>query len=62
VLSEAEVSRKADPVKFKNQLEISKRLDYIKNIEEINKSIYFIRKMLANLVKSISNKNNHKAI
>ena len=36
------------------QLEISKRLDYIKNIEEINKSIYFIRNMLSNLIKSLN--------
>jgi four helix bundle protein len=35
------------------QLEISQRLDYINNIEEINKRIYFIRNMLANLIKSL---------
>jgi four helix bundle protein len=35
------------------QLEISLRLNYIKDIEEINKLIYFIRNMLANLIKSL---------
>ena len=35
------------------QLEISHRLGYIKDIEVINSSIYFIRKMLANLIKSL---------
>lgn len=35
------------------QIEISQRLDYIKNIEEINKRIYFIRNMLSNLIKSL---------
>jgi four helix bundle protein len=35
------------------QLEIAFRLDYIKDLEEINNSIYFIRKMLANLIKSL---------
>ena len=36
------------------QLEISQRLDYINNIEEINKRIYFIRNMLSNLIKSLN--------
>ena len=36
------------------QLEISQRLDYINNIEDINKSIYFIRNMLSNLIKSLN--------
>jgi four helix bundle protein len=35
------------------QLEISHRLGYIKDIEVINSSIYFIRNMLANLIKSL---------
>ena len=35
------------------QLEISHRLGYIKDIEVINNSIYFIRNMLANLIKSL---------
>ena len=35
------------------QLEIALRLNYIKDLEKINKSIYFIRKMLANLIKSL---------
>lgn len=35
------------------QLEIAYRLHYIENIEPINKSIYFIRKMLANLIKGL---------
>jgi four helix bundle protein len=35
------------------QLEIALRLDYIKDSEEINKKIFFIRKMLANLIKSL---------
>ncbi|MFD0834741.1 four helix bundle protein [Mariniflexile aquimaris] len=35
------------------QLEISQRLNYVDNIEEINKSIYFIRNMLSNLIKSL---------
>lgn len=35
------------------QLEISIRLEYINDIEEINKSVYFIRKMLSNLIKSL---------
>jgi len=35
------------------QLEIAFRLDYIKDIEETNKKIFFIRKMLANLIKSL---------
>ena len=35
------------------QLEIAFRLKYINDLEEINKSIYFIRKMLANLIKSL---------
>ena len=38
------------------QTEISQRLGYIQDVEEINKSIYYIRNMLANLIKSISNK------
>ena len=36
------------------QLEISQRLDYINNIEEVNKRIYFIRNMLSNLISSIN--------
>ena len=36
------------------QLEISQRLNYIDTIEEINKSIYFIRNMLSNLIKSLN--------
>ena len=39
---------------LETQLEISQRLDYINNIEEINKSIYFIRNMISNLIKSIN--------
>ena len=35
------------------QLEISQRFNYIYTIEEINKSIYFIRNMLSNLIKSL---------
>lgn len=35
------------------QLEISQRLGYIKDIEAINKNIYFIRNMIANLIKSL---------
>ncbi|NCP61557.1 MAG: four helix bundle protein [Flavobacteriales bacterium] len=35
------------------QLEISQRLDYINDIEEINKRIYFIRNMISNLIKSL---------
>lgn len=35
------------------QLEIAFRLNYIKDSEEINKKIFFIRKMLANLIKSL---------
>jgi len=35
------------------QLEIAFRLNYLESIEDINKSIYFIRKMLANLIKSL---------
>ncbi len=35
------------------QLEIAYRLHYIENIESVNKNIYFIRKMLANLIKSL---------
>ena len=35
------------------QLEISQRLNYIDTIEEINKSIYSIRNMLSNLIKSL---------
>ncbi|MCF7566767.1 four helix bundle protein [Sabulilitoribacter arenilitoris] len=38
---------------IETQLEIAYRLNYIEEIEEINKSIYFIRKMLANLIKSL---------
>jgi four helix bundle protein len=38
---------------IETQLEIAFRLDYIKDLEEINNSIYFIRKMLANLIKSL---------
>ena len=36
------------------QLEISERLNYINNIEDINKSIYYIRNMLSNLIKSLN--------
>jgi four helix bundle protein len=36
------------------QLEISFRLGYIKEIEETNKCIYFIRDMLSNLIKSLN--------
>lgn len=39
---------------IETQLEIAFRLNYIENLEEINKSIYFIRKMLANLIKSLN--------
>jgi len=35
------------------QLEISQRLNYIIDIENSNKSIYFIRNMLAKLIKSL---------
>lgn len=35
------------------QLEIAFRLNYLESIEDINKSIYFIRKMLANLIKCL---------
>ncbi len=35
------------------QIEIGYRLSYIDKLEGINKSIYFIRKMLANLIKSL---------
>lgn len=35
------------------QLEISLRLGYINDIEIINNSIYFIRNMLSNLIKSL---------
>ncbi len=35
------------------QLEISKRLGYINDIEVMNNSIYFIRNMLSNLIKSL---------
>jgi four helix bundle protein len=35
------------------QLEISQRLNYINDIENINKNIYFIRSMLSNLIKSL---------
>ena len=38
---------------IETQLEIAYRLKYIKNLEDLNKSIYFIRKMLANLIKSL---------
>ena len=38
---------------IETQLEIAFRLNYIEDLEEINKSIYFIRKMLANLIKSL---------
>tara|TARA_R110002050_G_scaffold293182_1_gene449335 strand:+ start:6630 stop:6983 length:354 start_codon:yes stop_codon:yes gene_type:complete len=38
---------------IETQLEIAFRLNYIGDLEEINKSIYFIRKMLANLIKSL---------
>ena len=36
------------------QLEISHRLGYIKEIEEANKRIYFIRNMLSKLIKSLN--------
>ena len=36
------------------QLEISQRLEYINHIEDVNKRIYFIRNMLANLITSIN--------
>ena len=36
------------------QLEIAFRLGYIKEIEEVNKHIYFIRNMLSNLIKSLN--------
>lgn len=36
------------------QLEISFRLGYIKDIDEVNKRIYFIRNMLSNLIKSLN--------
>ena len=36
------------------QLEISLRLGYINDIEIINNSIYFIRNILSNLIKSLS--------
>ena len=35
------------------QLEISKRLGYINDIEVMNNSIYFIRNILSNLIKSL---------
>jgi four helix bundle protein len=35
------------------QLEIALRLQYLKNVEEANKHIYFIRNMLSNLIKSL---------
>ena len=35
------------------QIEISRRLNYVGDIEEINKNIYFIRNMLSNLIKSL---------
>ena len=35
------------------QLEISQRLGYINDIESINISVYFIRNMLSNLIKSL---------
>ncbi|WP_194768187.1 four helix bundle protein [Tamlana sp. I1] len=35
------------------QIEIAFRLQYIKNIEDVNKSIYFIRSMLSKLIKSL---------
>ena len=35
------------------QLEISLRIGYINDIEIINNSIYFIRNMLSNLIKSL---------
>lgn len=38
---------------IETQLEIAYRLHYIENIESVNKNIYFIRKMLANLIKSL---------
>ncbi|PKQ45761.1 four helix bundle protein [Confluentibacter flavum] len=36
------------------QLEISFRVGYIKEIEEVNKRIYFIRNMLSNLIKRLN--------
>jgi len=38
----------------KTQLEIAYRLKYLNEVETINKRIYFIRKMLSNLIKSFS--------
>ncbi|MFV0571508.1 MAG: four helix bundle protein [Xanthomarina gelatinilytica] len=35
------------------QLEIALRLQYLKNVDEVNKRIYFTRSMLANLIKSV---------
>ena len=36
------------------QLEIAFRLGYIKEIEEVNKRIYFIRSMISKLIKSLN--------
>ncbi|WP_111308739.1 four helix bundle protein [Confluentibacter sediminis] len=36
------------------QIEISYRLGYIKEVEEVNTRIYFIRNMLSNLIKSLN--------
>ena len=36
------------------QLEIALRLNYINSTEKTNKSIYFIRNMLSNLIKSLN--------
>lgn len=38
---------------LETQLEIAHRLNYISNLESVNKSIYFIRNMLSNLIKSL---------
>ncbi len=35
------------------QIEIAHRLNYLTSIDDINKNIYFIRKMLSNLIKSL---------
>ncbi|WP_242131015.1 four helix bundle protein [Aestuariivivens marinum] len=35
------------------QIEIAVRLQYLKDIEEIYKTVYFIRSMLSNLIKSL---------
>jgi four helix bundle protein len=37
------------------QLEISQRLGYVTDLDDINTTIYFIRNMLSKLIKSINN-------